>query len=235
MTLILPRTELAKDFVTGGQDNVGIRVPAHSVALALLKEFESQGGYGVVAPSANRFGKVSPTCAEDVNEELANYLSGNDLVLDGGQSVFGVESTIINCTQSSPVVLRPGAITVNMIRDILGVPIEILSKITNNQIKASGLLENHYAPIAKLYLSGTPQPGDGFIALDKFPTPNLAIRLANPVDNEEYARVLYKSLRLADNRRISKVFVVPPDGDDIAVAIRDRLSRAANSNQGLKK
>ena len=235
MTLILPRTELAKDFVTGGQDNVGIRVPAHSVALALLKEFEYQGGYGVVAPSANRFGKVSPTCAEDVNEELANYLSGNDLVLDGGQSVFGVESTIINCTQSSPVVLRPGAITVNMIRNILGVPIEILSKITNNQIKASGLLENHYAPIAKLYLSGTPQPGDGFIALDKFPTPNLAIRLANPVDNEEYARVLYKSLRLADNRRISKVFVVPPDGDDIALAIRDRLSRAANSNQGLKK
>ena len=235
MTLILPRTELAKDFVTGGQDNVGIRVPAHSVALALLKEFESQGGYGVVAPSANRFGKVSPTCAEDVNEELSHYLSGNDLVLDGGQSVFGVESTIINCTQIFPVVLRPGAITVNMIRNILGVPIEILSKITNNQIKVSGLLENHYAPIAKLYLSGTPQPGDGFIALDKFPTPNLAIRLANPVDNEEYARVLYKSLRLADNRRISKVFVVPPDGDDIAVAIRDRLSRAANSNQGLKK
>jgi len=122
-----------------------------------------------------------------------------------------------------------------MIKNILDVPTEILSKTANNQIKASGLLENHYAPIAKLYLSGTPQPGDGFIALDKFLTPDLAIRLANPVDNEEYARILYKSLRLADNRSISRVFVVPPDGDDIAVAIRDRLSRAASYNQGLKE
>ena len=121
MTLILPRTELAKDFITGGQDNVGIRVPAHAAALELLKEFESQGGYGVAAPSANRFGKVSPTCAEDVSEELSDYLRENDLVLDGGPSLVGVESTIINCTNTTPVILRPGAITAAMINNLLGI------------------------------------------------------------------------------------------------------------------
>ena len=227
MTLILPRTELAKDFITGGQDNVGIRVPAHSVALALLKEFESQGGYGVAAPSANRFGKVSPTCAEDVNEELSNYLSENDLVIDGGQSIVGVESTIVNCTKSSPTILRPGGVTAAMINDLLGIQIEVNTKVSTDQIKASGLLESHYSPLAKVYLSGKPALGDGFIALSKFPTPPGVIRLASPENNEEYARTLYHGLRLADSKKIASVFVVPPDGDDIAVAICDRLGKSA--------
>ena len=96
MTLILPRTKLAKDFITGGQDNIGIRVPSHTVALELLKEFESQGGLGVAAPSANRFGAVSPTSADAVRTELDKYLSNSDLILDGGQCIIGIESTIIN-------------------------------------------------------------------------------------------------------------------------------------------
>jgi L-threonylcarbamoyladenylate synthase len=227
MTLILPRTELAKDFITGGQDNVGIRVPAHSVALALLKEFESQGGYGVAAPSANRFGKVSPTCAEDVNEELSNYLSENDLVIDGGPSIVGVESTIVNCTKSLPTILRPGGVTAFMINDLLGIQIEVKTKVSTNQIKAPGLLESHYSPLAKVYLFGKPALGDGFIALSKFPTPLGVIRLASPENNEEYARTLYHGLRLADSKKITSVFVVPPDGDDIAVAICDRLDKSA--------
>jgi L-threonylcarbamoyladenylate synthase len=117
MTLILPRTDLAKDFITGGQDNVGIRVPAHTVAIPLLKEFEAQGGCGVAAPSANRFGKVSPTCANDVKAELSDYLKSDDLILDGGSSLVGIESTIINCTNSIPSILRPGAITAAMINE----------------------------------------------------------------------------------------------------------------------
>jgi L-threonylcarbamoyladenylate synthase len=226
MTLILPRTELAKDFITGGQDNVGIRVPAHTVALALLKEFESQGGYGVAAPSANRFGKVSPTCSEDVNEELSNYLSENDLVIDGGPSIVGIESTIVNCTNSIPTILRPGSVTAAMINDLLGIQIEVKTKVSTNQIKAPGLLESHYSPLAKVYLAGIPIPGDGLIAPDSFPTPNGVIRLASPVSNEEYAKVLYQAFRLADRKRILRVIVIPPSGDDIAVAICDRLSKA---------
>ena len=227
MTLILPRTDLAKNFITGGQDNVGLRVPSHAVALALLKEFESQGGLGVAAPSANRFGKVSPTTAQAVSDELFSNLNLADLILDGGHSQVGVESTIINCSQSTPIILRPGAITSAMINDLLGIQIEINSKASSHQIKAPGLLESHYSPIAKVYLSGTPSPGDGFIALSKFSTPPGVIRLASPSSNEEYARVLYQALRLADSKKLGKLFVIAPDGDDIAVAICDRLQKAS--------
>jgi L-threonylcarbamoyladenylate synthase len=233
MTLILPRTDLANDFITGGQNNVGIRVPSHSVALSLLKEFEAQGGYGVAAPSANRFGKVSPTCADDVKAELSNFLNSNDLILDGGQSSIGVESTIINCTNATPIILRPGAITAAMINDLLFINVEVVVNNDSDQIRAPGLLESHYSPKAKVYLSGTPVIGDGFIALSKIPTPDGAIRLASPITNEEYARNLYKGLRLADSKNLSNVFVIPPTGDDIAVAICDRLQKAARANFGV--
>jgi L-threonylcarbamoyladenylate synthase len=227
MTLILPRTELAKDFITGGQNNVGIRVPSHTVALALLKEFESQGGQGVAAPSANRFGKVSPTCADDVKAELSDHLKSDDLILDGGSSLVGVESTIINCINTMPSILRPGAITTAMINDLLGINIEEVTKNNSDQIRAPGLLKSHYSPKAKVYLSGTPAIGDGFIALSKFPTPPGVIRLASPATNEEYARTLYQGLRLADSKKISKVFVIEPEGNDIGVAVCDRLQKAS--------
>jgi len=227
MTLILPRTTLAKDFITGGQDYVGVRVPAHTVALSLLKEFEAQGGYGVAAPSANRFGKVSPTSAGDVQEELSNFLNPTDLILDGGQSSVGVESTIINCTQSSPTILRPGAITSLMISNLLELPRADISKPINNKVQTSGLLESHYSPLATVFLTGKPKTGDGFIALASYSTPHGVIRLASPINNEEYARVLYQALRLADSKKLGKVFVVLPTGDDIAAAICDRLQKAA--------
>ena len=230
MTLILPRTDLAKDFITGGQDNVGIRVPSHTVAQALLKAFESQGGYGVAAPSANRFGKVSPTCADDVKSELADYLSTDDLILDGGTSEVGVESTIIDCTNLTPIILRPGAITAAMINDLLGIKIETVLNNQTTQIKAPGLLESHYAPLAKVYLSGTPRSGDGFIALSNHPTPDGVIRLISPANNNEYAKTLYQGLRLADSKKLAKVFVIAPTGDDIAVAICDRLQKAAQKD-----
>jgi len=230
MSLILPRTDLAKDFITGGQDNVGIRVPAHNVVLSLLKEFEAQGGYGIAAPSANRFGKVSTTTAADVIAELSDYFSPYDLVLDGGQSEVGVESTIINCTNPTPIILRPGAITAAMINDLLGIKIETVSNNQTAQIKAPGLLESHYAPLAKVYLSGSPRSGDGFIALSKYPTPDGVIRLISPANNNEYAKTLYQGLRLADSKKLARVFVIAPTGDDIAVAICDRLQKAAQKD-----
>jgi len=228
MTLILRRTDLAKNFITGSQDNVGIRIPSHTVALALLKEFEGQGGLGVAAPSANRFGAVSPTSATAVEIELADFLSESDQILDGGPCLVGVESTIINCTHNKPSILRPGAVTKEMIEDSLSISIGLeTSNSESIQIKAAGLLESHYAPKAKVFLMGSPTLGDGFIALDSFTTPSGAIRIASPKSNEEYARVLYEAFRSADIKGLERVFVIPPTGDGIAVAINDRLSKAA--------
>ena len=228
MTLILPRADLAKDFITGGQNNVGIRVPSHSVALELLKEFENQGGLGVAAPSANRFGAVSPTTAKAVEIELADFLSENDQILDGGTCLVGVESTIINCTQNKPSILRPGAITKEMIEDALVITIDLnTSNSESIQIKAAGLMESHYSPNTKVFLTGTPTLGDGFIALDSFTTPAGAVRVAAPKTNEEYAQVLYEAFRLADSKGLRRVFVIPPTGVGIAVAINDRLAKSA--------
>jgi L-threonylcarbamoyladenylate synthase len=224
MTLILPRTQLAKDFITGGQDNVGIRIPDQTLALALLSEFEQQGGMGVAAPSANRFGKVSPTTAKAVEQELGGYLSGKDLILDGGQCEVGVESTIIDCTTQSPIILRPGAITHSMIKDATGIEPDATSKVDT---KASGLLESHYSPSAKVILDQTPRAGDGFIALSNIKTPQGVIRLAEPKNNIEYAKVLYQALRSADAQQIKTVHAHLPTGDDIAQAIIDRLNKSA--------
>ncbi len=229
MTLILPRTNLAKNFITGGQENVGIRIPSHPLALELLSAFESKGGIGIAAPSANRFGAVSPTTAHAVEIELNSHLSAKDKILDGGACQIGVESTIINCTQSKPAILRPGAITLEMIESYLNISIEVSASITPvDQIKASGLHESHYAPKAKVILIGSPSPGDGFIALDKFFTPEKVFRLAAPKSNEEYAQILYQAFRLADKLGLDRVFVKPPSGKGIAVAINDRLAKAAS-------
>ena len=224
MTLILKRSELAGDFITGGQDSVGVRVPDHAVALALLEAFERAGGKGVAAPSANRFGYVSPTTAGAVIEELGDFLSKDDLVLDGGACDVGVESTIIDCTGAAPSVLRPGAISVAMIEDCTG----LKTTQSDREIRVSGSLENHYAPVAKVLLCEVPIAGQGFIAHSSIQTPDGVIRLASPSGDEEFARVLYSALRDADARGLSEVVVVQPIGIGIAVAIRDRLARAAN-------
>jgi L-threonylcarbamoyladenylate synthase len=230
MTLILPKTDLAKDFITGNQDNVGIRVSSHPLAIALLEEFEDKGGLGVAAPSANRFGKVSPTTASAVSEELSEFLSPNDLILDGGPCLVGVESTIINCTYASPTILRPGAVTAEMIYQLLGIDTEQGIEKGNFKIKAPGLLQSHYAPKARVLLSGDTQPGDGFIALSSINTPEGAIRLSSPKDNNEYAQLLYQSLRLADKKGLKRVFVIQPSNDGVGVAINDRLEKAAQKN-----
>ena len=224
MTLILKRSELAGDFITGGQDTVGVRVPNHVVALALLEAFERAGGKGVAAPSANRFGHVSPTTAAAVIEELGDYLSKDDLVLDGGACAVGVESTIINCTDAAPSVLRPGAISDAMIEECTG----LKTTQSDNEIRVSGSLENHYAPIAHVLLRDIPIAGQGLIAHSSIQTPEGVIRLASPSNDEEFARVLYAALRDADARGLSEVVVVQPIGIGIAVAIRDRLARAAS-------
>lgn len=239
MTLVLLRSELAADFITGGQNTVGLRVPDHVVALALLEAFEKTGGRGIAAPSANRFGHVSPTSASAVVEELGQYLSENDVVLDGGNCAVGVESTIIDCTGDVPKILRPGAISTLMIEEATGLQVtsadankpissKLLSTLSTEEIRVSGSLENHYAPAAKVFLRETPTSGQGFIAPATMETPEGVIRLASPRNDEEFARILYSALREADAQGLSEVVVAQPIGIGIAVAIRDRLARAAN-------
>lgn len=224
MTLILNRSELAKDFVTGNQNTVGIRVPNQTLALQLLNEFSKLGGKGIAAPSANRFGQVSPTTAEAVREEIGAYLSAEDFILDGGPCSVGVESTIIDCTGTNPRILRPGAITESMIKEVTG--LEVIS-VERAEIRVSGSLENHYAPEAQVILDVTPQPGDGYIALSDFPTPDGVIRLAAPKSDEAFAYLLYAALRDGDSKDLKRIVVSQPVGDGIAIAIRDRLKRAA--------
>jgi len=232
MTLILNRSELAKDFITGGQSTVGIRIPDNSLALGLLEAFHKLGGAGIAAPSANRFGQVSPTTANAVQEELGDYLSATDLVLDGGQSVVGVESTIIDCTGELPRILRPGAITIEMINEITGLEVSESTEIDPNDsekedIRVSGSLENHYAPKAKVFLDQQPVEGSGFIALKSVDTPDGVIRLASPESVEEFARVIYLALREGDHQNLDSIYIAQPTGDGLAIAIRDRLSRSA--------
>jgi L-threonylcarbamoyladenylate synthase len=230
MTLILPRTDLAKDFITGGQESVGIRVPSHIVSLSLLREFEAQGGYGVAAPSANRFGKVSPTNAVDVKEELDDYLSNIELILDGGKSLVGLESTIINCTNTTPSILRPGKITAMMISKLLGIQIELITKNNLEQIKVPGSLESHYSPKAKVIIGQSAKRGDGFIAMSHLETPSGATRLCAPASVDEFANVLYDSLRLGDKLGLRKIFCVLPEELGIGTAIVDRICRASAVN-----
>jgi L-threonylcarbamoyladenylate synthase len=226
MTLVLPRTDLAKDFITGGQDTVAVRVPSHPVAVQLLKKFENLGGLGVAAPSANRFGKVSSTTSQAVAEELETYLAKSDKILDGGSSQIGIESTIVDCTKNVLVILRPGYITSEMIESFLSVNVAKFDS-TNNKIMSPGLLESHYSPNAQVILNGVPQPGDGFIALADIPTPIGAVRLASPKNNNEYAHELYNALRLADNKGIKTIQVITSIEQGVGVAINNRLIKAA--------
>ena len=225
MTLILERSALAKDFVTGSQDTVGLRVPAHPVAQKLLASFEKLGGFGIAAPSANRFGAVSATSSDDVMDEIGSRLHDNDLVINGGSTSIGIESTIVDCTKGNPSVLRPGAITLKMIENCLSTKLPLINE--DAKMKFSGSFKSHYSPKAQVKLSGPALPGEGFIALSKTITPSGAIRLASPNDAIQYAAQIYSALRLGDAKGLKTIIAIPPEGDGLERAIFDRLSKAA--------
>lgn len=224
MTLLLERTENVGDFITGGQNVVGLRIPDHAIAANLLQAFKKNGGRGIAAPSANRFGAVSPTAAEAVKAELQDFLLPVDLILDGGPSIIGVESTIIDCTKANPRILRPGAITAEMVETstgiVLGTPDEEVSRV-------SGSLKQHYSPTAVVKVGTSPAPGDGFIALRSTGTPPGVVRLAQPASVAEFARQLYAALRAGDDQKLERIWIEPPQGEELAIAIRDRINRAS--------
>lgn len=238
LTLVLPRTERAGDHVTGGQPTVGLRVPSHPVARELLTAY----GRGLAAPSANQFGRVSPTTAAHVVQELAALLlPERDIVLDGGPSAIGVESAIVDCTGPAPVILRPGAITDDDVGRIGGVRVAERA----SRVRAPGTLTSHYTPRAAIELAdgdadltallashqgwGTPgdAPVSGLLALATIPTPARMVRLSEPPDVAGYARVLYAALREADALGLRRILAVMPPPDGLGTAVRDRLHRAA--------
>lgn len=220
LTLVVPAADEVPRYLTGGQDTVGLRCPAHPVALAVIT-----AAGAVAAPSANRFGQVSPTSAADVVADIGDRLDpGRDLVLDGGACPVGVESTILDCTGLAPRVLRWGAVEVAQIEQMAGVALDSGS----SPVRAPGGLASHYAPAAAVRLGGDAAPGDGFLALAGTATPPGAVRLASPTDTREFAAVVYRALRDADARGLGVVWAIPPaDGSALAAAVRDRLSRAA--------
>lgn len=227
MTLILPRSQNAKDFITGGQDSVGLRVPNHPMALSLILEFQKLGGHGLAAPSANRYGAVSPTTKSAVESELRKYLDPIDLILDGGASRVGVESTIIDCTGFNPEILRPGAITAEMIETSTGI---VVTEPKEQTLRVSGSHKQHYSPKAQVLVGGTALANEGLIAMSDVPTPQGAIRLCEPVTLQDFARALYAALRKADELDLKVVRILPPVGDGLAIALRDRIARSAAKN-----
>lgn len=236
LTLVVNRTERAGDFLTGAQDSVAVRVSAHPAMQAVQRELvriTGDAAIAIAAPSANRFGQVSPTSAEHVTEELGAYLSNEDVLLDGGTCGIGLESTIIDCTGEHPRMLRPGAITIEQVEASTGL------KCTHDSVvRASGTLESHYSPRAQVTVLTKEQleAGDyidaaarvGLLARNDIPTPIGLVRLAEPDSVDEYARILYWALREADALELTRVLAVPPTNQGLGVAINDRLARAAH-------
>jgi L-threonylcarbamoyladenylate synthase len=236
LTLILPRRESVGASAAGGQLSIGLRCPSHPVAHALLVECARLGVRGVAGPSANRFGRVSPTTAEHVASEFGDSL----LVLDGGPCQVGIESTIVDCTREGPVLLRPGMITPAQIEQACGERLRTPEELAQVAPRASGTLESHYAPNAKVRLMDAEQLQTALNVLGSdahsiavysraiLQTPAGGVfRRRMPDDAHETARQLFAVLREFDAQGVGLIWVeMPPDEPEWA-GVRDRLKRAA--------
>lgn len=230
LTLIVKRSALASDAVTGGQETVGLRVPDHALALELLRVFDG----GVAAPSANRFGRVSPTTAKHVRDELGGDV---ELVLDGGACRVGVESTIVDLSGPSPRLLRPGGVPKEAAERVLGKAVPLASHATD--VRAPGMLASHYAPRAGLWLVTKATLRDevakrlsagskvAVVAPKGTAIPEGVTRFEVPDDDAGYARALYATLREVDERGLDVVLAVPPAESGVGLAVVDRLRRAS--------
>ena len=238
MTLILPRKVIAKDFITGGQNNVGLRVPDQLIALTLLKKFEEMGGQGVAAPSANLFGRVSPTTAAHVREAFPDLL-----VLDGGACDIGIESTIVDCSRGFPMLMRPGMLSQSQLSAACGV--QVLSAASHladpgpqTSPASPGTLVSHYAPRARLRLlsaeqmaSRLPTAGDSLAvwARSSLAIPSGVRCLSMPTDAAACAHDLFAQLRAMDELGVQEIWVETPPLGEAWDGVRDRLQRASTA------
>ncbi len=230
LTLVMHRSPSVPDAVTGGLDTVAVRVPAHPLALALLRRF----GGPVAAPSANRFGRPSPTCAADVVDELGDAVA---VLLDGGPCAIGIESTVLDLTSDPVQVLRPGRISAEQVAQVIG---RAVSATATGPARAPGMLDAHYAPGARVEVvaaSDVPTRADALagqgirIAVlapgEVSPLPAGALVLGPLGSPDDYAARLYGAFRQADAAGVAVILAVPPPAEGIGVAVRDRLARAA--------
>ncbi|MFO1284094.1 MAG: L-threonylcarbamoyladenylate synthase [Burkholderiales bacterium] len=235
LTLILPRRPLASDAVTGGQDTVGLRVPAHPVARALLAAFARRGGHGVAAPSANRYGHVSPTTAAHVAADLGPRVA---MILDGGSCEVGIESTIVAFVDGRPMLMRPGGVGADAIARVLGREPETPSV---GAPRASGTHASHYAPRTAAFLVDSRALATELLRLaerdevvavlacgQSRPAGFEGAWISAPADAEGYARDLYANLRELDARGADAIVVVAPPEGGAWTAVRDRLARATH-------
>jgi L-threonylcarbamoyladenylate synthase len=235
LTMILRRSARVPDVVTGGRDTVGLRVPDHPVARALLDAFGD--GEGIAAPSANRFGRVSPTTAAHVRADLGDDI---DLLLDGGACPVGVESTIIDLTLDTPEVVRPGGVSIERIAEVIGFIPDLWTGDT--PARAPGMLTTHYAPSANIEVvmaDRVPARAEHHLergavvgvlapsAVTDLPADVIELEPMGPVDH--YAHALYDRLRQADRLHLDVLLVVPPSEQGVGRAVVDRLRRAAAS------
>ena len=221
LTLLLKRNQNVPMIVAGGRETVAVRIPDNAFTRQLIINL----GSPIAAPSANRFGKVSPTTAQHVCDDLQNDV---DLIVDDGASSVGIESTIVDFTVSPPQLLRPGGIPLEDIEMILGYPIQGTDGIS----RASGMLQNHYQPACKVFLVHTDNEAQQL--KDTLVFQNDQIRILNRCDNLPlYATMLYSDLRQADTDQIQALIVVLPENTGLGAAIRDRLTKAAGSGTTL--
>lgn len=244
LTLIMPRALQVSDAITGGQATVGLRCPSHPVALSLLQAFAQAGGSGAVAaPSANRFGRVSPTRASHVVDEFGSAVP---LVLDGGPCEVGIESTILDLSRETPVLLRPGAILPDELAACLGTVVLDPAQVVVGQPtpqeptpRVSGALAAHYAPLTPLQLVPAQElaavlrqaqaQGERLAvwAPAEAQLPAVAVRRDAPADAVEYARALYAVLRELDAAQCQRILIQQPPQGAAWHGIHDRLGRAA--------
>ncbi len=249
LTLVLARRSRVPDVVTGGGATVGLRVPSHPLAQALLEAFAARrtGGAAVAAPSANRFGQVSPTTAAHVRADLGDAV---DLVLDGGPSQVGVESTIVDCQGADPEVLRLGGVSLERLAEVLGAPPRLASAVraptesdpaSGAPVRASGMTGAHYAPQARVELAG--EAGEAVVSANRLAEAGRVVAVLAPTvldgldpgiielepagPSSDYARVLYDRLRQADRLGATDIVAVVPPPGGLGDAVRDRLTRAA--------
>lgn len=238
LTLILPRKLDVGAMVAGGQDSIGLRCPSHPVAQALLRAAQALGVHGVAAPSANKFGRVSPTTAQHVRDEFGDAL----LVLDGGACAVGIESTIIDCTRGAPVLLRPGQITWDQVLSACGPTVSTQAALAQPAPRASGTLESHYAPNAQVRLMETDQLQAALDLLGKqadtlslavyartpvrLPSPRVLLRRM-PIQADAAAHQLFAVLRELDAKGLKLIWIEMPPASPEWAGVRDRLVRAA--------
>ncbi len=221
LTLLLQRSENVSMSITGGRDTVAVRIPDNAFTRQLIINL----GSPIAAPSANRFGKVSPTTAQHVCDDLQNDV---DLIVDDGASSIGVESTIIDFSVAPPQLLRPGGIPIEDIEQILGYTI----RDTDGISRASGMLQNHYQPSCNVLLVHTDSEAQQLKV--SLASQYQLVRILDRCDNLPlYATLLYSDLRQADTDRIEVLIAVLPENRGLGAAIRDRLTKAAGSRTSL--